>query len=108
MYVQWTVYSDLRGVYMLLTEMRRNDVDHDQVTLNLIEEISAQREKEVTGAEGTDVNVDGRAQDWWGMKRQEEGWRKLMRRYRFDIKKEGREGRRDDEDRERGIDREIM
>lgn len=87
---------------MLLSEMRRTGVEHDQATLNLIEKISAQRQEDM--GEGKEVDI--RARDWWGMKRQEEWWRKLERKYRFDILKEGRQGSKS-EDHDQEIDKEI-
>lgn len=106
-YLNWTVYSDLRTIYNLLSEMRRSGVEYDQGTLDQIEEMRWQRSEDLKWAEGTKGNVSGRGWRWWNSRMQEEGWRRLMRKYRWDVLREGKRRGEEQELDEEGVDHEI-
>lgn len=85
LYLHWTVYSDLRTIYQLLGEMKRSGIEYDQGTFHQIEEMRRQRNADIRGEEGLGSGASGRSRTWWTMRMQEDGWRGVMRKYKFDM-----------------------
>lgn len=82
MYLQWAVYSDVNAINLLLNEMKRNGAEFDQASLNLVEGIIREREQTFTDDQPGNTF---RGRDWWQMKRQDDAFRRIMRKWTYDV-----------------------
>ncbi|KAK5105413.1 hypothetical protein LTS08_001690 [Lithohypha guttulata] len=87
----WEVYSDIDALQSLIRDMRRDGVEYDERTIELLERVPQAR-RNVMKKDKTDVG--DRAREWWQMKAQSDGLAKLLHtqnRIKHDMEKKARE-----------------